>query len=231
MSLMSDILGTTYSIFQIGIGGVKLKNNSGNLIVRNATDSADASITASELFNSGDVIVVNSDAASTGADWKLNLKRQTTGMTGDVDFAFPANDGSVGQVLQTDGSGNTSWVSAGSTAACLTQDTTSLAFGSSSTVSMFTLPANAVIDSVKLIVDTSFDGTPQVSVGISSDHSKYMGAGQNDLKNTGLTAPVVWETNPGLIADGSSEALVLYYTAGSATVGAARCIVSYSVPN
>lgn len=228
MSLFSDLIGTTKSVFQLAIGGVKLKNVTGNLSIRNAADSADASVTTSQLNNSGDTVVINSDAAETGADWKLSLVRPVTGMTADESFTFPVDGGSAGQVLSTDGTGITSWVSAGSTAACLTQDTTSVAFGSSSSITAFTLPANAVVDNVQMIVDTAFDGTPSLSVGISGTTSKYMGSGDNDLKGVATT---VYQTHPGLVADGSSESIVITYSAGSATVGAARVIVSYSVPS
>lgn len=225
-NLFSDLLGTTLNFFKIGLSGPRLKNDSGNLAVRDTADTADVTVTASTLNASSDVgLVINSDAAGSGADWKITIDRPTSGMTADWTLTLPVDYGSTGQVLQTDGSGNTSWVSAGSTAQCLTVDTTTLNFGASSPVTLFTLPANAIIDTVKVIVDTAFDDTPTVTVGVSGDTARYMGATNNDL-----TAIAVYETNPGIAANGSTEALIATYSAGAASVGSARVVVSYVVP-
>jgi hypothetical protein len=223
---ISDLVGTAMSYLKIGFAGVRLKNSSGNLLVRNSGDSADAQVTTSQLNNSGDLVVINSDAASTGADWKLNLRRATSGMTGDVDFKFPPDDGTANYVLQTDGSGNTSWVSAGSTSNLTHVDTTSLAFGSTSPVTMFTLPANAVITNIQVLVDTAFDGSATMSVGVSGTTSKYVSSTQVDLTTTG-----VYEINPGLTADAGTNALIITYSATSPSVGAARVLVEYSIPS
>lgn len=226
MALFPDLLGTTLSYFKIGINGIRLKFSGGGVAVRDSGDTADAPLTASQLNASGDRIQINSDAAGSGADWAYNLDRPTTGMTAAVTFKLPANMGTAGQVLGTDGT-NTSWVSAASTAACVSCDTTTLAFGSSSTVVMFTLPANAVVHRVQCIIDTAFNGSPTATVGISGTTSKYMGSGQNLLTGT---AGDVYETNPSLTANGSSEALIITYSAGGATAGSARFLVYYSIP-
>lgn len=224
--LFADLLGTTLNFFKVGLLGPRLKNISGDLAVRDTDDTVDVAVTA-EVFNaSSDTgLVINSDAASAGADWKITVNRPTSGMTADWTLTLPADDGSTGQVLQTDGSGVTSWVSAGSTAQCWTVDSTTLAFGASSPVTLFTLPANSVIDTVKVIIDTAFDGTPTVTVGLSGDTARYMGATENDL-----TSVAVYETNPGIPPNVSSEALEAVYAAGGATVGSARILVTYAVP-
>ena len=67
--IWQKLLGTVSSSFKVGLSGVLLKNASGNLLVRNNADSADASVTASLVNVSGDSLVINSDAASSGADW------------------------------------------------------------------------------------------------------------------------------------------------------------------
>jgi hypothetical protein len=227
MSLWLDLTGTVSSYLKIGLAGFRLKNVSGNLAVRNTDDTADAEITASKVNASGDTVVINSDAAGSGADWKLSLARPASGMTADVTLTLPANGGSDGQVLKTNGSGVMSWVSAGSTAQCLTLDTTELAFGSGSTISAFTLPANAVVQYVETVIDTAFDDTPSVSVGISGSASKYLSSTQVDLT---ATAKTVFRVHPGEAASGTSEAIEIAYSAGSATAGAARIIVAYAVP-
>lgn len=227
MSLISDIIGTTASFFKLGNLGVRLKNNSGNLAVRNTGDSADAEITASKVNVSGDVgLVINSDSAGTGADWKITLQRPTSGMTADVLLTLPVDDGTPNQVLSTDGSGTLSWASAASNASSNKLHTTSLAFGTGATTAMFSTGAGDVITKIEVIVDTAFNGTPTVTIGIAGTTSKYMTATQSDLTGTATT---VYEATPGLAAQGA-EALVMTYSAGSASVGAARVIVYYATP-
>ncbi|HEY9643323.1 MAG TPA: hypothetical protein V6C57_22735, partial [Coleofasciculaceae cyanobacterium] len=166
MSKFSDFIGTSFTSFLIGIGGVRLKNIAGALSVRNTGDTADAAVTASQLNNSGDAIVLNSDAASTGADWKVTVARPSTGMTANYTYTLPVSAGSPGQVQATDGAGNTYWLTIAGTSDKISSDTTSLAFGTTSPLTLFTLPANAVVDEVRVIIDTPFNGTPSLSVGI-----------------------------------------------------------------
>lgn len=227
MSLFSDLLGTTKAFFKIGgTTGVRLKNSSSNLLVRNTGDTADAEVTASKINVSGDVVDINSDAAGAGADWKYTLQRPASGMSAAVTLTLPVDDGTASQVLSTDGSGVLSWVSAGSTGLADKMDTTSLAFGASSPVAMFTTGAADIIDRVEVIIDTAFDGTPTMSVGVAGTTSKYMGTTDVDLT---AVATTVFEVHPGLPAAGA-EALILTYSAGGASTGAARVIVHYGSP-
>lgn len=219
--------GTQTSKFQLAAaaGGVVLKNNSGNLSARNAADSADVTVTGSEFLASGNTgLVINSDSAGSGADWKFTLSRPTTGMTADTNWVVPINAGTAGFVLSTDGAGNLSWIASAS-GATDTTDVTSLAFGSSSTVSCFTLPANAVMMTLTCVVDTAFDGTPSASVGTSANNSKYMGSG--DLL---LTQAAGWTVYPNIAPVGSTEGINIYYSAGGATTGSARFLITYSIP-
>ena len=144
-------------------------------------------------------------------------------------LALPVDDGTTGQVLQTDGSGNLSWVSAASTAMAVKVDSTSVAFGSGSTLTAFTLPANAVIHLVRVIVDTAFDATgpAQLTVGYNGGSaSAYMAASENDL-----TTAAVYDVAPGVAASGSTRDLEVYFTAGTGgSAGAARVEVHYSIP-
>lgn len=228
MAFWTNMLGTLNSYLKIGgFSGVRLKNSSGNLLVRNSADGADAELTADILHNSGDTLELNSDAAGSGTDYKYTIGRPTTGMSANQTFNFPPTAGSANQVLQTDGAGNTSWVSAASTAACTTRDTTTLAFNSTSPVTMFTLPANAVLDRVTVIIDTAFDGTPSMTVGVSGTTSKYTGSTDVDLTAAAKTKFIIECAEP---ADASTEALIITYSSGSATQGSARIIVDYSVP-
>jgi hypothetical protein len=221
-----DLIGTSNASIQVEKAGVKLKNSSGNLLVRNAADNADAELTTSKLNNSGNSIVLNSDAAESGADWKATINRAASGMSANLNLTLPANQPSTGQVISYDSAGNGTFISLPSSASSLKLETTSLAFGSTSPVSMFSTGSTDVIDEVDVIIDTAFDGTPSLSIGISGSTSKYMGATQVDLTAAGTTT---FKVCPGLTAQGV-EALIATYSAGGSTVGAARIIVKYATP-
>lgn len=224
-----DIVGTVFDYFRIGLTGVRLKNVSGNLAVRNPDDTADASITASGVNVSGDSIVINSDAADTGSDRSITITRPSSGMSAAYTLILPVDDGTPSQVLQTDGGGVLSWVTAGgSTADRIGVDSTSFTSGSTATVNMFTLPANAIVIALTIIIDTPFDGSPSVSIGITGSVSKYFPATQVDLLQSAKTA---FENSPNELPVGTTEDLILTYTAGGATVGAARAVVMYVVPS
>jgi hypothetical protein len=226
MGIFADLKGTTENIFRIGTHA--LKAITGGLAARNSADSSDEKLQASQFEATGNTgLIINSDAAETGADYKITLARPSSGMTASYVLTLPVDGGSASQVLSTDGSGVLSWVSAGSTSACLTVDTTSLAFNSSDTLSLFTLPANAVVHQVEVVIDTPWDTAATVTVGISGNTAKYMAATANNLQGT---AKDRYRSNPGEAASGSTEALIATYSAASSTVGTARILVTYSVP-
>ena len=225
MSKFADFVGTNLAAFRIAIGGVLLKNSSGNLLVRNTGDTADAQITASKLNNTGTTI----DIGTTNV---LTLQRNAS-QGGNLTLIFPAAKATDGQALvqkagTAAGTIEFEFASAGSTAACITTDTTSLAFGSGSTVAMFTLPANAVVQAVRVIVDTVFNGNPTMSVGTSGSASKYLASTQVDLKDA--AAAKAYEVYPALAPVGTTQALQISYSAGGATAGAARVELDYVVP-
>lgn len=229
---ISDLVGTIKAKFQIGgKTGVNLKNSSGNLLVRNAADSADSELTASKVNVSGNDVVINSDAAGSGNDWKLTLRRSGT-QTEEIVVIFPENDGTDGYYLRKKAGGAAGEIPiefvappSGASGADLT-DTTSLAFGSSSPVTMFTTSATAVVKEIEVVIDTAFDGTPTMSVGIAGTTSKYMASTDNDLTAAATTSFIV---HPNLPAQGA-ESLIITYSAGGATAGAARVLVTYVEP-
>jgi hypothetical protein len=228
MAWFTDLLGTSRAFFRLGFGGPRLKDAGGNLAVRNPGDTADAQVTASKVNVSGDDVVVNSDAAGAGADWTYTLRRPAAGMTAAVLLTLPVDDGAPSQVLQTDGAGVLSWVSAGGSVADLVHvDTTTLGFGSAATVAMFTLPVGAVVHHVDVIVDTAFNGAPTASVGPAGSASKYVAATDIDLTQAAETR---FRVHPGKAPLGTTEALQIAYAAGGATAGSARVEVAYSNP-
>lgn len=224
MGRFSDLLGTLRSSFKVGIGGVRLKNDSGNLLVRNSADSADAELTASKINVTGADAVLDSDGNA------LTLSRNAS-QTGGLQVILPAAKATDGQVLaQKAGTGagviEFEFVDAGSTASSGKIDTTSLAFGSSSPVTMFTTGAGDIIEKMQVVIDTPFNGAPSMSVGIAGTVSKYLSATDVDLT---AAAGTVFEVHPGLDAQGAED-LIATYSAGGASVGAARILVTFATP-
>lgn len=226
-----DVLGSVYSKVQLGIdaAAINLKSVSGKFRARNKADSADVPVIGSIVGSSGDQIQINEDAAGTGADWLMTINRPATGMTAAVNLTLPATTGSPNQVLTTDGAGGTlSWSTVAAGTDKVVTDTTSLAFGTASPLTMFTLPANAVVQAVTVVIDTAFNGTPTLSVGIAGTLSKYLGSTQVDLT---AGAAVTFEVEPGLTSVTTTEAIIATYAAGGATVGAGRVLVNYCIPS
>lgn len=223
-----DILGTTSVKLQLGIAGLFLKSSASKIRARNAADSADVPLVGSVIAASGDALEINEDAIGAGADWKVTLARPAVGMTANLTLTLPTSAGSPAQVLQTDGSGNTSWVTLAAGTEKLVTDTTTLAFGSASPLALFTLPANAIIQYMQVIIDTAFNGAPSLSVGITGTTSKYLASTSVDLT---AVAGTIFEVAPGVAAPGGAESLIATYAAGGASAGAARIIVDYSIPS
>lgn len=225
----TDLLGTTKNYFRIGRTGPRLKDVSGNLVVRNASDTADADLTAAAVHVSGDSIELNSDAAGTGTDRKLVLQRNAAS-GGDLTIIFPAGKATDGYFMRQKagtpaGVLEFEFVAPSASSSQITSDTTSLAFGSGATVPLLTLSSTAVIDKIQIINDVPFNGTPSASIGIAGSTSKYVAASDIDLA---APAGTVTEIHPGLPAPGAPENLIISFVSGDATAGAARVLVYYA---
>lgn len=227
-----DILGTLFSKFQLGLGGPNVKNESGDVAARNAADNAYAAVRAALVKIFGNDIELNAGATGAGADWKMTLRRPSSGMTHDLTIVMPSGDPAPGQALTVASfAGNVvtleyTTIAAGTDKTVV--DTTSIAFGSSSPVAMFTLPANAIVVDVTVVIDTAFNDAPSLSVGISGQTSKYLSSTQVDLTAAAGTS---FSVSPNVAANGSTENLIATYAAGGATTGAARILVSYVIPS
>ena len=168
MSIFMDIKGTSVSSFQISKGGPRFTNNSGKLEAKNAANTLYVDFLAQILRSVGNSVVLNENATSSGADWKMTISRPASGMSAALNFVLPPDYGTSGYFLTTDGAGNLTWaaVSSPTVSDKITVKSSSIAFGTSSPIAMFTLPANAVVLKVKVIIDTAFDGAPTLKVGI-----------------------------------------------------------------
>lgn len=223
-----DLKGILGTALQFGINGLQLKNTGGKIRARNADDTADVPLVGSSIEASGDSLTLNEDAAGAGDDWSMTISRPDTGMTQNLTFKMPANYGTADFVLKTDGAGNLSWAASSSATNLEATDTTDLDFDSTGTVAMFQSPANAVVRLVAVIVDAPFDGTPSLSIGVTGELSRYLGSTQVDLT---AAAGTVFEVDPAAAAEATAQDLIATYSAGGATEGAARMLVSYVIPS
>jgi hypothetical protein len=225
-----DAIGTTLSSYVIGLGtaGLRLKNVAGGLVARNKADTADMPITASLLNASGEAVRLNSDAAGTGSDRTYDIVRPTVQAAnlslllpdkGTDNFVLRQKAGTAAGVLELE--------LAAPSATSYIPDTTALVFGSTSPVTMFTLPANAQIIAIDATIDTAFNGTPSASIGITGTLSKYLASNQIDLTES---AGSTFNVTPGVTPSGTAENLIITYSAGGATAGSARFLVTYTVP-
>lgn len=231
MSRFADLLGTVFNKFQLGIGGPQLKNNAGAVEARTAADSAYAAINAALVNVFGNQVTLNAGATESGSSWKFNLQSPAAGQTADMTVVWPGAAPSAGMALTVasvaGGTVTLQWQSVGGATNNIAVEHTLLAYGSTSPLSLFTLPANAMLLKVQVIVDTAFSGGTgaSLSVGVSGTTSKYVSSTQVDL-----TTPATYEIEPGVIPDASSETLIATYAANGATAGAARIITSYAIP-
>lgn len=104
-------------------------------------------------------------------------------------------------------------------------NSTTLNFNSSAIVSALSLPSGSIILSIEVVIDTTFDGLPTVSVGITGDTSKYASTSSIDLLDVPEDVSLVFNGKTPTVSD---ETVNLYYTAGGATVGSARVIITYT---
>lgn len=227
----SDLLGIFSTTFRLGgksADAATLKADAGNLRSRNADDSADADLIAAQLRATGNLLELNTDAAGAGADRKYGIQRPATGMAEDLLLTLPADKGAADYVLGTDGNGVLSWRSSAAATNLEATDTTTVSFGSGASIPMFELPANAIVLKTKVVIDTPFDGAPSLSLGVAGTPSKFMPATYIDLTEA---AGTIFESEPGLAAEGAAQSLVASYADGGATVGSARVLVSYVIPS
>lgn len=227
MGKFIDLKGTSQTSFQIGLSGPRVKNESGVVAARNAADGAYADLLGDILRAANNSIILNNDAAGSGADWLYTISRPSTGMTAAVTLTLPPDAGSSGQVLSTDGSGNTSWVTPSGSNALLAVEYALDYDDSSGQLTFFTLPIANIITEVSVQIVTQFDTAATVSVGVVGTVDKYMTTTENDLQGT---VGDRYEANPNEQALGVTEAVTLNYTPNSATAGAARVRVVYCYP-
>ena len=216
LGIALDLLGTSEETFFVGGAvGVQITNASGSLEVRNMANSAYEDLHAQNLKAAADLVLgyggtyTTSLASAATASWTLT---------------FPVTAGTTGQVLATDGAGNTYWVTTLSGAAFLQAVSHTINTGDGASFSFLSLPAGGEIDRVEVIVDTVFNDVPTLSIGDAANHSKYMATTQNSLTyNT-----MAWQTNPSYPP--AADTIVGYFSTAASSAGVARAQLWYASP-
>lgn len=231
MSDFWDILGTSLNRFKFGFQGAQVKAKGTGLEVKNSADTASAFLEALLFATVGDDFELNSDAANTGADFKFTIRRPSTGMTQAITLVMPAGTPTTGQAITVASVAAGVITLAYTTIAAGTDkavnDKTALAFGTPSPLTMLTLPANAEVQEVFVIIRTQFDGNPTLSVGIAGTVSKYAPTNAFDLLQPPSTR-MSWSANNASV--GTAENIIATYSAGGSTVGAADIYLVHVQP-
>jgi surface protein len=199
--------------------------------------STDLVITGGPISSSGTfnislntVPISKGGTGATGTIAAFNALSPATG-TGDLIYFNGTNNvrlpiGSSDQVL-TVSSGIPAWVTspAPSFINRLTVDSTNFSFLTPNTASLITLPVNALVDKVTVIIDSAFvsTGTFQVSVGTAGNQESYVGKNLVSTTQTGRT-DVLYSGQP----NSSTTTQLNLYTYGTATTGTGRVIVNYA---
>lgn len=209
--VISDLIGTLKSYFRFG--NLRLKDNSGVLEAKNKADSAYANMAAAAIVLKG---------ATSGATTLTPADTET------ASWELPDGDGSTGQAMVTDGSGKLSFATVATGSNAVKAETEDLAYNASSPVSVFTPPAYGHILNVIVDVEETFDASGvSMSVGVSGDTSRYMGATDVDL-----SIAAVYEVSPNYEEDDTPEAVIITFSAGSGgSQGSAKVKVVYANPS
>lgn len=207
---LSNLVRTMQTYFRIGT--TRLKDASSVLQVRNAADSAYLALAALNVrvqgSNATNAVVLAAPAA----------------LSGDFTITLPPNAGSSGYVLQTDGAGTTVWAAV-STNADLVQ-VEAFTEATTSPLTIFTPPANAIITDVVIDVTTAAGaGSPTCSVGISGTVARDMATTESDLKTVGR-----YQANPDTDVTGSPAAIILTITPSGQTF-TGKVYVKYTNPS
>lgn len=233
MGVFKNLLGTVLDRFGLGLAGPMVKNESGQVALRDTDDAAYVALRAALVRVFGDAIELNAGATGAGADRVMRLLRPDTGMSTNIDIVMPSGvptpDDEIYVVSYSSGVVTLGYRNGGAGATNMVHmDETDLVFGSTSPLALVTKPANGLVPVVKVIIDETFDEAPQLSIGIAGETSKYGSATHIDL-----TAPAgtVFELDYGEPATGSTEDIIATYASDGATEGAARIQVYFVIPS
>jgi hypothetical protein len=96
-------------------------------------------------------------------------------------------------------------------------------------ISLTTMPINTMVEEVKIVVDSTFNGTgATIKIGKVGATEKYMASVDNDLYGSSGEGYVADYSND--VISGSSENIIATIDKGTATSGNGRIIIYYSKP-
>lgn len=98
----------------------------------------------------------------------------------------------------------------------------SITFASNAATQLGYISGNNRVSAVTVTVTTAFDGNFALSAGDASDHSNIIANTLVDLSKTG-----VYTTVPDMLYTANTQTNLFVYTTGTATIGAARVIISF----
>jgi hypothetical protein len=231
-----NTLGNVRAGFFIGDGSQLSNLNIGNATVANANyaNFAGNAFSVSGSNVSGQVgnalvagtVYTNAQPNITSLGTLANLTVNGVSNLGPVGNVL-ITGGSAGFILQTDGTGNLTFVAPISGASGWKVDTTTIAFGTGATTQAMVLPANAIVDRATVIVDTPFNGTaPTMSIGLQGGSGfEYAGVGDINLKVGDR-----YDMPSQLAAVGTTGNIDILYTADGSSAGSARVLITYAIP-
>lgn len=227
MSIFSDIRGTSESFFQIGKGGPRiLRINDATFGMLNA-NGVYTNLFIRQLFIVENQFTFNANATGIGYDRKMIVARPMAEMIADVTYTLPPIP-MDGQAFVSDAAGTISFATIPDAGGIVRTDSTTFNFNTTNGFDMFSLPVGAVVHAVSVIIDTPFDVDTNLSVGIAGNGNKYLDASMVDLTSAAETR---FESHPNKAPAVGVELIKAFHTLGGATVGSARIIVEYSIPN
>ena len=232
-----NTLGNVRAGFYIGDGSLLANINGAN--VSNVATANYANFAGTAFNVSGSNVSGQVANALVAGTVYTNAQPNVTslGTLANLNVNGPANLGAVGNVvitggsagfiLSTDGLGNLTFVAPISGASAWKVDSTTIAFGASATTTAMTLPANAIVDKVSVIIDTPFNGTaPTMSVGLQGGTGfEYAAVGDINLKVGDR-----YDMPSQLAAVGTSQVIDILYTADGSSAGSARVLITYAIP-
>lgn len=184
-NLWQDIRGILGGILGLGLTGPNLKNSSGVVQVRNNADSGWADIEVEDVL-----------IHSTNGTNKVILSA-AAGLAGDVTITLPSTTSSIPSSTGLHYSKVVAFNQA--TSSPLTLDSAP--------------PANAILEKVRVVVDTAAaGGSPTISVGVSGTPALYSATTDSNLKAVGQ-----YIVDPFVALGGSPAAIIATIVASSQT--------------
>lgn len=220
MSILSRLLGTFQTTFQIGKGGPKIKNASGVIEARDAADSAYADVKGADaLFTT---MVLNS-FATIKADVSDGIVVFRNGADGANAIARAADPVGSADLVTLNYFDNNAPASANTVKALV------IASGNYATTytSAAVLPKENAVTRCVVVVSTPLTGATTLSVGTdeAGQASRFMTIGENDV-----TAAGTYEVSPFRAVGSATNQSLRVTLSGTPSAGTVAVFIEYVVP-